>query len=79
MVNSDDGCPNDYEALIHRVWNGTKEFCFGAASDSELKLTEYKSDSVCDGEIIEPIPPMNMTVISGRLACAKRGGPTFVE
>ena len=35
---------------------------------------------LCVGEeIIESIPPINMTAIGDHIPCAKRGGPTFVE
>lgn len=34
----------------------------------------------CEGEeVIESIPPINMTAIGDHIPCGKRGGPTFVE
>ena len=29
--------------------------------------------------MIDAIPPVNMTSINGKVACAKRGGPNFLE
>ena len=36
-------------------------------------------DSPCDGEVLPGIPPINMTVTTGKIICGKRGGPTFLE
>ena len=57
-----DGCPQDFEPIFYRVWNGTKDFC----SDGEVES--------CNGEMVKGIPPINMTSFSGKVACGKRGG-----
>lgn len=41
--------------------------------------TTRESVSDCKGSFIEGIPPVNMTSISGKIACGKRGGPTFLD
>ena len=62
-----DGCPQDFEPIFYRVWNGTKDFC----SDGEVES--------CNGEMVKGIPPINMTSFSGKVACGKRGGPSFIN
>ena len=69
-------CPEGYEALFHHMWNGTKEFCLN--DGSQLRLVERQEGIECSGEVIQSIAPINMTVISGKIACGKRGGPTFI-
>ena len=36
-------------------------------------------DEQCYGRVVDPIPPVNMTVITDKVACAKRGGATFLN
>ena len=33
----------------------------------------------CQGRVVPPIAPINMTTISDRKACVKRGGPNFLD
>ena len=79
IVDSVNGCPLEYEPLFHRMWNGTNEFCVSTTSENSLKLVSIREGSLCDGEVADFIPPINMTTISGKISCAKRGGPTFIE
>ena len=37
------------------------------------------NDGGCAGRVVPPIPPLNMTSIADRTACAKRGGPNFLD
>ena len=53
VVDADIGCPNDYEPLFYKVWNGTKEFCSNITPNNEMSLAEMVDGSTCDGEIIE--------------------------
>lgn len=53
VVDANFGCPDEYEPLFYKVWNGTKEFCFSMAPNNVMKLVETVEDQVCDGEIIE--------------------------
>ena len=69
-----DGCPIDYEALFYRRWNGTYDVC-----DSVDGLKVYDRNEGCNGSIIDAIPPVNMTSITDMVACAKRGGPNFLD
>ena len=68
------GCPIDYEPLFTRKWNGTKDVCVEG-----LSFKPYVSEDGCRGDIIRGIPPVDMTSITGKIACGKRGGPTFLE
>lgn len=56
--------------FFSRGKNGTSESFTYETFDEELG---------CDGQFIEGIPPVNMTAISGKIACGKRGGPNFLE
>jgi len=43
-------------------------------------FTKYSEEEGCaKGEIVDELPHVNLTAISGKVACAKRGGPTFLE
>ena len=44
----------------------------------DIRVYDDDSDE-CMGRVVPPIAPINMTSISDRKACAKRGGPTFLE
>ena len=79
VVKSDDGCPIDYEPLFYRNWNGTHEICIDYAYVAEPIIRLHTEDRDCPGKVIKEMPPINMTAITGFTACAKRGGPTFLE
>ena len=79
VVKSDEGCPIDYEPLFYRNWNGTHEICIDYAYIAEPIIRLHTEDRDCPGKIIPEMPPINMTSITGFTACAKRGGPTFLE
>ena len=36
-------------------------------------------DQECYGRIVDPIAPVNMTSLTSRISCAKRGGPIFLD
>ena len=74
IENESDGCPIDYEPLFYRHWNGTYDVCDGVDG-----LSVYDRSEGCNGAIIDAIPPVNMTAITGMRACAKRGGPNFLD
>ena len=42
-------------------------------------MKKYDPNEGCNGRIVDEIAPKNMTVISDNIACAKRGGPSFLE
>ena len=69
-------CPIDYEPLLFRNWPGTYDVCIDESTGAISKLN---SGDACKGRIVESLPPVNMTSLSGKVACAKRGGPTFLE
>ena len=81
LDQAEGGCPEDYEAIFHRMWNGTNPFCMTKTTSQKsgaIRLVEKTEDEECYGELIDSIAPINMTVISGKITCAKRGGPTFI-
>ena len=72
------GCPENYENLISRVWNGTHDICLEKkANDLDINVRVDGSEGTgeaCQG-IVEPgRPAINMTTIGGMIICAKRGG-----
>lgn len=70
----DGGCPLDYEPMFYREWEGTYDVCDGIDG-----LSVYDAKAGCDGTVIDSIPPVNMTAMTGLIACGKRGGPNFLE
>ena len=52
---------------------------FSEMSAEKKNVRQNIPGEECYGRIIDPIPPMNMTSLTERIACAKRGGPTFLE
>ena len=42
-------------------------------------ISVHNSDSECNGKVVDAIPAVNMTSITGFTTCAKRGGPNFLE
>ena len=75
-----NGCKEKYEPLLHRVWNGTYDICEKAKVENTVQLAILKSasNSCKEGTLLKGSPPLNMTSISGMVACAKRGGPNFL-
>ena len=74
------GCPSDYEALFHKVWNGTYEVCVEKFEKSESNIGyNFITGTECDGNVRPGLAPVNMTSIDGMVACGKRGGPNFVD
>ena len=60
LVDHSLGCPNDYEPLLSRKWNGTYDVC---VEDSSLKKHENSGDAVCRGKTILGISPVEMTSV----------------
>lgn len=80
IESADNGCSLDYEPLFNRIWNGTAEVCQeGDYRIGIYDVRELEKDQPCDGDIIAPIKPMNMTADGGIVICGKRGGPNFIE
>ena len=74
-ISSLDSCPESYEPLFSKVWNGTHDGCF-QRDGSNCSAAERTTTKAGSG-----IPAMNMTKISptGQIACGKRGGSNFLE
>ena len=73
----------DYEPLYYRVWNGTYDLCLTELDSSLYSLVVMQNEDVTctaeGSEMIEGIPAINMTSVSGVVACGKRGGTSFLD
>lgn len=76
----------NYEPLFSREWPGTERVCKTAKdkdetqeSSNNFRFYSISDGDSCDGEILDPIAPIEMTAIHDMIPCARRGGPTFVE
>lgn len=78
LVEKSKGCPIDYEPLFSREWPGTERVCKSYAKDLPV-FVAIDEDDQCEGEVIESIPPINMTAIGDHIPCGKRGGQNFVN
>lgn len=84
LEDSKNGCPEGYEPLFHRMWNGTYDICEVPRGENHMEIIVIKdadrTDTLCkDGTVKKGSPPQNLTSITGLIACALRGGPTFTE
>ena len=52
---------------------------FFSRGGTNYTYATYDRENGCNGKVIEGIAPVNMTQISGKSACGKRGGPTFLD
>lgn len=82
-------CPDNYEPIIYRAWNGTHDVCFQESSGSNnlnIKVLAAKSgqevensQKTCSGTLKVGLEAINMTNIGGMLVCGKRDGQNFLE
>ena len=65
------------------MWNGTYDVCQEANfkyAFFNVEILDESDENACEGgDIIDGIPPINMTIDTGMISCGKRGGPTFIE
>ncbi len=75
----------NYEPLFSREWPGTERVCKtlknkdNPEAPNNFRFYSIGDNDSCDGEVLDPLAPIEMTAIHDMIPCAKRGGPTFVE
>ena len=78
LERSDLGCPNGFEPLFHRMWNGTHDICLDGTN--LVKVSEGDEKACKSGLTHKPgQQPINITSIGGMTACGKRGGPALIQ
>ena len=75
----DFGCPDDYEVLFSRPWNGTYDLCVTDEKNNDYRILSESDTSCTEGRLLKGMPAQNLTNINGMIVCAKRGGPNFKE
>ena len=73
------GCPDDYEVLFSRPWNGTYDLCVIDEDNNDYRILSENDASCTEGTLLKGMPAQNLTNINGMIVCAKRGGPNFSD
>lgn len=84
----ENSCPEEYEIVISRDWQGTKDLCLNETGfPTEFANFPDKIDSETNFEDVCPeghtfkegIYPRKLPIINNKVVCGKRGGKPFVD